>query len=183
MICHPMNWKVFPRFVLRFISHLTSQGSLKKLSEYSDSATEWESQLTMEIKTHGWKCKRNFWHLINHSAIDCPQHTSFTCFGWLPLFGTALHNVMVNSFFETRIPLPQTKLMSFCKTAPKSLFCMPSYVCRIWVNVPCLAYLRSLLSVCQSGWKEIRNEHLVISLGPLGTHNKKRYWCCFILLL
>ena len=63
-ICHPMNWKIFLRFVLRCTTYLTTQFSLKKLLDYCDSATEWESQLTMEIKAHVWDSKRNFWHLI-----------------------------------------------------------------------------------------------------------------------
>ena len=87
--------------------------------------------------------------------------------------------------FKTGIPVPQTKLNFWLSLSAKQLQnpCSAFLCTRIWVNMPCLACLKSLLSVRQSGWKEIRNTHLVISLGLLGTHNKKRYWRCFILLL
>ena len=54
--------------------------------------------------------------------------------------------------------------MSICKTAQKSLFwasnCVP-----VFEYVPWLACSKTISSICQSGWREIRNVFLVICWG------------------
>ena len=64
--------------------------------------------------------------------------------------------------------------MSVCNTAQKSLFwassCVPGFE-----YVPRLACSKTISSICQSGWKEIRNAFLVICWGRLQRENWRSF--------